>query len=260
MMNKAGANSVTVLPRQDFLAINPHNEKYSKVTHLLLDPSCSGSGIVGREDIPSLALPASSSAHKATTQRNGDIQKKRKRDDGSKEQAQVKESDETEETKDIAPDAVRLQRLSALQTRIVVHALSFPAATRITYSTCSLHREENESVVESILASDVAKSRGWRVLKRDEQVDGLRRWRHRGIEAVNSQVTNPATDPSTSATLTEEERDACIRCFPGDEEGTMGFFLCGFYRPQEDHGGESNHFDAVVDPTSEEGDWHGFGD
>ncbi|KAJ4480079.1 S-adenosyl-L-methionine-dependent methyltransferase [Lentinula aciculospora] len=34
----------------DFLTVNPMDIKYSKVTHILLDPSCSGSGIINRLD------------------------------------------------------------------------------------------------------------------------------------------------------------------------------------------------------------------
>ena len=38
--------------------------------------------------------------------------------------------------------------------QVVNHALSFPSAERVTYSTCSVHREENEDVVEKVLAAN----------------------------------------------------------------------------------------------------------
>ena len=34
----------------DFLKVDPNDEMYSKVEYILLDPSCSGSGVVGRLD------------------------------------------------------------------------------------------------------------------------------------------------------------------------------------------------------------------
>ncbi|KAM4886758.1 LOW QUALITY PROTEIN: 28S rRNA (cytosine-C(5))-methyltransferase [Sylvia borin] len=41
--------------QQDFLTVDPRDPKYSRVTHILLDPSCSGSGMVTRgpvEEVP----------------------------------------------------------------------------------------------------------------------------------------------------------------------------------------------------------------
>ena len=57
MVRKAGASNVVILAKQDFLALDASNSRFAHVTHLLLDPSCSGSGILKREDIPVLALP-----------------------------------------------------------------------------------------------------------------------------------------------------------------------------------------------------------
>lgn len=237
MMERSGAEKVTVLARCDFLTLDPRDARFQNVTHLLLDPSCSGSGIVGREDIPSLALPVDPRAQRSRTRTNPPEMKskKRKLDDHEATSEAVDESLQLEETKEIAPDKTRLQKLSALQARIVEHALSFPAAIRITYSTCSVHEEENEMVVARILESEIAKARGWRVLRREDQVDGLRRWNHRGVLSSN---------------LTEEQREACIRCQPGDEEGTMGFFLCGFVRST----------DGALGAAASDDGWEGFND
>ncbi|KAE9408389.1 S-adenosyl-L-methionine-dependent methyltransferase [Gymnopus androsaceus JB14] len=49
MFSKAKCKNVEPI-NADFLAVNPMDSKYSKVTHILLDPSCSGSGIVNRLD------------------------------------------------------------------------------------------------------------------------------------------------------------------------------------------------------------------
>ncbi|KFQ74464.1 Putative methyltransferase NSUN5, partial [Phaethon lepturus] len=103
MLMRAGVTSFQ-LAQQDFLTVDPADPKYSKVTYILLDPSCSGSGMVNR-------LP--------------------------REEA--------------APSAERLQALAGFQRKALSHALSFPALQRLVYSTCSLHREENEDVVHAVL-------------------------------------------------------------------------------------------------------------
>ncbi|XP_068765591.1 28S rRNA (cytosine-C(5))-methyltransferase isoform X3 [Struthio camelus] len=47
MLMRAGVTSFE-LAQQDFLKVDPRDSKYSKVTYILLDPSCSGSGMVNR--------------------------------------------------------------------------------------------------------------------------------------------------------------------------------------------------------------------
>ncbi|NXE67046.1 NSUN5 methyltransferase, partial [Calcarius ornatus] len=103
LLARAGVTGCQLL-QQDFLTVDPRDRKYSRVTHILLDPSCSGSGMVTR---------------------------------GPGEEA--------------APSAERLQALAGFQRRILSHALSFPALQRLVYSTCSLHQEENEDVVQAVL-------------------------------------------------------------------------------------------------------------
>ncbi|XP_074778662.1 28S rRNA (cytosine-C(5))-methyltransferase isoform X2 [Athene noctua] len=103
MLMRAGVTGFQ-LAQQDFLTVDPGDPRYSKVTYILLDPSCSGSGMVTR---------------------------------GPREEA--------------APSAERLQALAGFQRKVLSHALSFPALRRLVYSTCSLHREENEDVVHAVL-------------------------------------------------------------------------------------------------------------
>jgi putative methyltransferase len=227
MVSMAGADKiVTVLSGQDFLALDPADSRFERVTGLLLDPSCSGSGIIGRDDVPQLALPAMSSKRAETRG------KKRKRRNDDKEQ----------DTEPGPPDAAaepgpalaeRLSKLANLQTHIVEHALSFPAAKRVTYSTCSIHVLENEFVVSRVLASEVAKRGGWRIMRRDEQPKGLRKWKHRGIRTDAIKPGGEQTDvAAASVDLSDEELDACLRCWPGDDEGTSGFFVAGFVRDE----------------------------
>lgn len=49
MVSKAGCTNVTSI-NADFLMMDPSDPQFSSVTHILLDPSCSGSGIVNRLD------------------------------------------------------------------------------------------------------------------------------------------------------------------------------------------------------------------
>lgn len=220
MVERAGAGGIiSVMVRQDFLALDPQQQRFSNVTHLLLDPSCSGSGILGREDIPVLTLPSDARA-KVVSKGKSTNAKKRKR-------GQINDDNMTTEdyhrgtTNDTVSnvDHDRLNRLAGLQLRIIEHAMSFPAATKITYSTCSIHVTENEDVVSKALQSQIAKHRGWRVLPRSSHPQGLKQWKHRGIEGAHN--------------LDKEQMDACIRCYPYDEYGTMGFFVCGFVRHVE---------------------------
>ncbi|KAG8926873.1 hypothetical protein FRC00_002483 [Tulasnella sp. 408] len=154
MVSKAGCKNVET-NCQDFLQTQPSDPTFSKVTHILLDPSCSGSGIVGRLD------------HLVEN----------REDDGS----------EKEE---------RLRKLSTFQRQIIEHAMQFPSAARIVYSTCSIHPEENEHVVRDALA---ASSGRFELVSRSE---ALPAWSRRGLDSE----------------------------LQGGEDGTNGFFVACFRR------------------------------
>jgi len=49
MLRKAECCNVETI-NQDFLAVDPKDPRFSSVTHILVDPSCSGSGIINRLD------------------------------------------------------------------------------------------------------------------------------------------------------------------------------------------------------------------
>ncbi|KAJ9266755.1 hypothetical protein DTO212C5_6182 [Paecilomyces variotii] len=274
MVTLAGADKiVTVLQGQDFLALDPSEPRFENIAGLLLDPSCSGSGIVGREDVPKLVLPEVKAG-------SGNVQgKKRKRGRQEPEPRSNPQPEGALETEEEAPhqkiDVDRLIKLSNLQARIVEHALSFPSAERVTYSTCSIHVLENESVVSRILASDVARSGGWRIMRRDEQPEGLKKWKHRGIRTDVVPIPNGAdqrTEAKPTVNLTDEELEACVRCWAGDEEGTGGFFVAGFVRdraraesPSGRHNekrvsDESHSNDTVTSDDDSEEEWGGFSD
>ncbi|KAE8451305.1 hypothetical protein EG329_004470 [Mollisiaceae sp. DMI_Dod_QoI] len=230
MVALAGSNSWTKLhPGQDFLKVDPDSPAFKNVGALLLDPSCSGSGIVGRDEMPELHLPVLKGPSKngSKSLQNGgkhpesnDQTTKRQREEHT-DSLDVMIDDDGEVTAVSSEDDLknRLEALSKFQLELLLHAFKFPAARKITYSTCSIHAEENEEVIQKALDHPVAKERGWRILKRDEQIRGLRRWPVRGsIEDCNGNV---------------ELVEACIRANKDDEHGTMGFFLAGFVRDQQ---------------------------
>eukprot|EP00850_Spirogloea_muscicola_P023636 SM000373S13618 [mRNA] locus=s373:46324:50619:- [translate_table: standard] len=108
----AGASNVEAR-LQDFLDTDPASPDFARVQGLLLDPSCSGSGMSAqRQDH---LLPSSG-------------------------QGNLKE------------DMQRLENLGNFQEKALRHALSFPSVERVVYSTCSVHQRENEDVVAAVLS------------------------------------------------------------------------------------------------------------
>lgn len=98
---------------------------------------------------------------------------------------------------DDAVDPERLKTLSAFQSTILLHAMSFPNVKRIVYSTCSVNDEENERVVENALAQMKEKFR---------LVPCLSEWKRRGLRFQE-----------------------CVRVLP-EEDNMNGFFVALFER------------------------------
>ena len=246
MVQKAGAQHlVKVHAGMDFLKITElSNAPWNNVTALLLDPSCSGSGMVGRDDVLKTVLPQKKPP--SSSQETG--RRKRKRQpSASDEKASVMQPNDIPSQEDsVLALKQRLDTLADFQLRLVLHAFTFPAARRITYSTCSVYEEEDEEVVRKALSSDIAKNRGWRILKRSEQVDGLQRWPIRGKrEAFERHKLDGELDAAEMA-------DGCIRCEKGTKEGTQGFFVAGFIR---------NEMNAdATDDAEQEDEWDGLSD
>lgn len=277
MVRLAGSDSFTCLNKgKDFLKTDPDDALYAKIGALLLDPSCSGSGIVGRDDAPELRLPNAPGAKGATKLEpkptKGKRDRKRKREDDGQDDGGIKgESDgagqtlvdDDGKTTVVSSEAdlkARLAALSSFQCSLLVHALRFPAARRVTYSTCSVHAEENEHVVLAALRSEVARERGWRILTRPEQVDGMRRWPVRGrVEFCGGDEGDAHA---------EAVAEGCIRAYKGDSHGVMGFFVAALVRDGGAAGPETTSpvaqtttsVSRVEMEDSEESDWGGFDD
>lgn len=180
------------------------------VTGFIVDPSCSGSGIFGR---------------------------------GFDEQEQEKGQTSQE-------DRFRLIKLAEFQYKIVRHAMSFPNARKLVYSTCSIHAEENEQVVKRLLQDPDVEARGWKLT---EPGKVLPNWKGRGLVEEFAGMENP-----------EALAASCVRAKP-IEDGGIGFFAACFERDgskdgnpedKERHGPVLEEKDS--ESESEYSDWGGL--
>ncbi|KAF2461752.1 S-adenosyl-L-methionine-dependent methyltransferase [Lineolata rhizophorae] len=254
MVTLAGAADVVSIRRgADFLACDPAAPDFTNVTCLLLDPSCSGSGIVGRDEAIPLSLPvagAGTPPAAATTGANGPSSKRGKK--RKRSQHAGAESPAVSEPEIVA----RLAALSTFHLKLLMHAMKFPNAKRIAYSTCSVHAEENEEVVLKALEAKEVRERGWRVLKRKEQAEGMRKWHVRGDLGIGVEALG---DAGRSAVVGRSEViEACLRCEKGTKDGTMGFFAVAFVR--DPGGAEVTMQDGSDEPSDDEESWQGFSD
>ncbi|KAB5570739.1 S-adenosyl-L-methionine-dependent methyltransferase [Coniochaeta sp. 2T2.1] len=217
MVKLAGSDGFTRIRQgQDFLKVNPDATEYSNVGALLLDPSCSGSGIVARDEMPELHIPEMPGAKPAKAQTPKEKKRKRKDEEVQPKTMMVDDDGETTVVSSAKELQARIEALASFQLTLLLHAMKFPAAKRITYSTCSLYAGENEHVVIKALESEIAKERGWRILKREDQVRGMRDW--------------PVRGDLDAAGANEEVADAVIRAYKNDEHCVMGFFVAAFVR------------------------------
>ena len=127
-LEKAGVRN-TSLHQEDFLKSDPGDERYASVWGILLDPTCSGSGMRGTRIELSSSTRAKSKEGKTEYQ-------------------------------------AKVSALSDFQVKMVSHAMAFPSVCRIVYSTCSVNVEENERVVQRVLGggSGSGSGSGWELV------------------------------------------------------------------------------------------------
>ncbi|CAN0502775.1 unnamed protein product [Ectocarpus sp. 12 AP-2014] len=210
---------------QDFLEVDPADRRYSKVTAILLDPSCSGSGIVSA---PDRLHENQGDAHEGEGTPGGD----------------------GEEGKS------RVARLAAFQLQGLLKAMSFPQVQRVCYSTCSVHAEENEDVVAKALHQQptpppltpptTASASAAASSKRFELSRCLSRWPRRGL-AVSG---------------LRKAQAACLARTDPFEDETNGFFVAVFERGVSSNGGvtSSGELGSGVSSGSCSGNGGGGGD
>ena len=110
----------------DFLEINSEDKQYNNVKIIALDPSCSGSGMQNQLQNTKLDATADDFAEKV--------------DNAWEELAQDAQE--------------RVKKLSALQLKLLTHALNFSTLRYLIYSTCSIYPQENELVVKKLLSQN----------------------------------------------------------------------------------------------------------
>jgi putative methyltransferase len=163
-----GASDFVTPIMRDFMKVDTAVE-FPDVSHILIDPSCSGSGLV-------LATQ-----HGETTPELGGI-----------------EAEHDEETTNASVEALALE-----QQALILHAMSLPSARVIAYSTCSIHRAENEDVVIAVLAE----RKDWHL------VQAVPQWPHRGLDLPE---------------FADIKDKVCRANF--EKDGTNGFFVARFER------------------------------
>ncbi|CAJ0585668.1 unnamed protein product, partial [Mesorhabditis spiculigera] len=146
LLSQSGVTNIAHVENADFLRTDFTESRWNSVEYAVVDPPCSGSGMVKRLD----------------EWTGGDAQKE------------------------------RLGKLANLQAMLLKHTLKFPALRRVVYSTCSLHEEENEQVVQEVLREFGDE---WELSK-----DELPNWHLRGMDTYEFGACCLRADPKTTLT------------------------------------------------------------
>ena len=150
--------------------------KFKNIQAIMLDPSCSGSGMMSNHT-------------------------------------------ESSVSRDPFYSDERIKTLSNFQYQALYHATTdFPRVDRVVYSTCSLYVEENEKVVQRLLASNT----DWEL----RSPTCLESWHRRGLVSKES---DELISQDSFVSLTQDQSKCLIRVHP-DEDATNGFFVACFQR------------------------------
>ena len=87
----------------------------------------------------------------------------------------------------------KLKALGAMQLGLLKHAMTFPSAGVVVYSTCSVHPVEDELVVAAALADPAVRAAGWRL------APALPSWPCRGLPLVEGHEMLVRAGPEVQA-------------------------------------------------------------
>lgn len=228
-----------------------------QVGAILLDPSCSSSGVLSRID--QQLKKQQHFKQRQLEQQQQEQEKQKQQQEQEQGETENKQEDQQEKNTTNDDDNVvnfsntntnnnklsmeerereKVKQLAEEQLELLVHALTqFPKCKRVVYSTCSIHQAENENVVLAALdralkhknnkSSRYNKKEPWRVTRIMPST-----WATRGrfIETSDDETTQFVID---NLPFSKEEREeissCCIRCDPFDDK-TSGFFVARFDR------------------------------
>ncbi|KAL8431413.1 hypothetical protein ACSSS7_005292 [Eimeria intestinalis] len=238
----------------DFAAVDGAKPPFCFAQKILLDPSCSGSGLPTHH--PSAAITAAAVKPADTEARQDEISLQRWSWErwGGEDQHGLSTEEASKKLPTVnAPPTQdqRVLRLAALQQKLLLHALTaFPAARTVCYSTCSLYVQENECVLLSLglhqqqhrqhsqhSQQQQAKLSAWRVCRPPLHAG----WFPTALavsQLVQQIESSSSNSSSNSSSSTRQLQDAmqrfgplCVRAAP-ETHKCRGFFLAAIQRTE----------------------------
>ncbi|EKF38445.1 hypothetical protein MOQ_001347 [Trypanosoma cruzi marinkellei] len=192
-----GAGDYVNVVNMDFFQMSSADREATE--GILLDPSCSASGVWTRVDV---------SLMRQRQARLAEVGEENRGEEGAGNNETWAISPEEHGT-EFASNTDRVMGLARLQRKLLAHALlSFDNCRTVVYSTCSVHEEENEFVVRQVLEDTRVQARGWALSNIMPTT-----WKTRGHKAEGD--TFPL--------------DHTIRCDPV-ADATNGFYVARFDR------------------------------